>query len=94
MGPTARWCWWTAAGSARFAQYTFIQPPAPDLDQIPAGLVERVEVVTGGASATYGSDAIAGVVNFIMKKNFEGLQIDGQCGMNWHDNHDTYWQRW
>jgi outer membrane cobalamin receptor len=46
--------------------YTFIQQPAPDLDQIPAGLVERVEVVTGGASAAYGSDAIAGVVNFIM----------------------------
>ena len=58
--------------------YTFIQQPAPDLDQIPAGLVERVEVVTGGASAAYGSDAIAGVVNFIMKKNFEGLQINGQ----------------
>jgi len=44
-----------------------------DLDQIPAGLVERVEVVTGGASAAYGSDAIAGVVNFIMKKNFGGV---------------------
>src|SRR5258708_533998 len=69
--------------------YTFIQSPAPDLDQIPAGLVERVEVVTGGASAAYGSDAIAGVVNFIMKKNFEGFQVDGQLGENWHNNHDT-----
>jgi hypothetical protein len=47
---------------------TAISQPAPDLDQIPAGLVQRVEVVTGGASAAYGSDAIAGVVNFIMKK--------------------------
>jgi iron complex outermembrane recepter protein len=68
---------------------TAISQPAPDLDQIPAGLVERVEVVTGGASAAYGSDAIAGVVNFIMKKNFEGFQVDGQLGENWHDNHDT-----
>jgi iron complex outermembrane receptor protein len=68
---------------------TAIAQPAPDLDQIPAGLVDRVEVVTGGASAAYGSDAIAGVVNFIMKKNFEGFQVDGQLGENWHDNHDT-----
>ena len=67
---------------------TAISQPAPDLDQIPAGLVERVEVVTGGASAAYGSDAIAGVVNFIMKKNFEGFQVDGQIGENWHNNHD------
>jgi outer membrane receptor protein involved in Fe transport len=72
--------------------YTFIQQPAPDLDQIPTALVERVEVVTGGASATYGSDAIAGVVNFIMKTNFEGFQIDGQLGENWHDNHNKYTQ--
>src|SRR5690349_118859 len=72
--------------------YTFIQAPAPDLDQIPAALVERVEVLTGGASATYGSDAIAGVINFIMRKNFEGFQIDGNLGANWHDNHNTYVQ--
>ena len=72
--------------------YTFIQQPAPDLDQIPAGLVERVEVVTGGASAAYGSDAIAGVVNFIMKKNFEGFQIDGQLAEFQHDNNDTFVQ--
>jgi len=68
---------------------TAIAQPAPDLDQIPAGLVERVEVVTGGASAAYGSDAIAGVVNFIMKKDFQGVQLDGQVGEYWHDNHDT-----
>src|SRR5882757_2997333 len=68
---------------------TAISQPAPDLDQIPAGLVERVEVVTGGASAAYGSDAIAGVVNFIMKKNFDGFQVDAQLGENWHENHDT-----
>src|SRR5262249_32546934 len=66
--------------------------PAPDLDQIPVGLIERVDVVTGGASAVYGSDAIAGVVNFIMKKNFEGIQIDGQLGVNQHSNHNDYMQ--
>ncbi len=73
--------------------YTFIQSPAPDLDQIPTFLLDRVEVVTGGASATYGSDAIAGVINFIMKKNFQGVQVDGQLGENWHDNHNNYWQQ-
>ena len=71
---------------------TAIAEPAPDLDQIPVGLIDRVEVVTGGASAAYGSDAIAGVVNFIMKKNFEGFQVDGQMGENWHDNNDTFVQ--
>jgi iron complex outermembrane receptor protein len=64
--------------------------PSPDLDQIPLALVERVDVVTGGASAVYGSDAIAGVVNFIMKKNFEGIQIDGQIGEYWHDSHQGW----
>jgi outer membrane receptor protein involved in Fe transport len=72
--------------------YTFIQSPAPDLDQIPGGLVDRVEVVTGGASAAYGSDAIAGVINFIMKKNFQGIQIDGQFNENYHSNNNTYMQ--
>src|SRR6202163_3259300 len=71
---------------------TAIAQPAPDLDQIPAGLVDRVEVVTGGASAAYGSDAIAGVINFIMKKDFQGIQIDGQFNENYHDNNNTYMQ--
>jgi iron complex outermembrane receptor protein len=60
--------------------------PAPDLDQIPAALIERIDVVTGGASAVYGSDATAGVINFIMKKNFQGIQIDGQYADFMHDN--------
>lgn len=59
---------------------------AADLNQIPGPLVERVEVLTGGASAVYGSDALAGVVNFIMKRDFEGLQIDTQYGMYQHEN--------
>lgn len=44
-----------------------------DLNTIPQALIERVEVITGGAGATYGADAIAGVVNIILKKNFEGV---------------------
>lgn len=47
-----------------------------DINAIPAALVKRVEVVTGGASAVYGSDAVAGVVNFILKDDFEGVQLD------------------
>ena len=47
-----------------------------DLNTIPTALIERVDVVTGGRSAVYGSDAMAGVVNFIMKKNFEGAALD------------------
>jgi outer membrane receptor protein involved in Fe transport len=49
---------------------------AADLNQIPAPLIQRVELLTGGASAVYGSDAISGVVNFIMNDRFEGLQIN------------------
>ncbi|WGM48457.1 Vitamin B12 transporter BtuB [Brevundimonas sp. NIBR10] len=59
---------------------------AADLNQIPGQLVERVEVLTGGASAVYGSDAVAGVVNFIMKKEFEGVQIDASYGFYQHSN--------
>lgn len=46
-----------------------------DLASIPDALIERVDIVTGGASAVYGSDAIAGAVNFVMKRNFEGLEF-------------------
>jgi len=49
---------------------------AVDINLIPAALIERVDIVTGGASAVYGSDAVSGVVNFITKKNFEGLQVE------------------
>jgi iron complex outermembrane receptor protein len=63
---------------------------APDLDQIPAVLIDRVEVVTGGASAVYGSDAIAGVVNFILKRNFQGIQLDAQYGLDQHSQQDTF----
>ncbi|MBS0419856.1 MAG: TonB-dependent receptor [Proteobacteria bacterium] len=61
--------------------------PAPDLDQIPTALIERVDVVTGGASATYGSDAIAGVINFVMRRDFAGVELSGQLGSDWHNQH-------
>jgi outer membrane receptor protein involved in Fe transport len=66
--------------------YTAIQSPASDIDQIPTYLLDRVEVVTGGASAVYGSDAIAGVVNFILKDDFEGFQVDYHVGQNFYEN--------
>ena len=55
---------------------------SPDTNTFPTDLIERVDVVTGGSSAVYGSDAIAGVVNFVLKKNFEGLQFRGQGGLS------------
>ncbi|MEE4108358.1 MAG: TonB-dependent receptor [Halieaceae bacterium] len=59
---------------------------AADINLIPGQLVERVEVLTGGASSTYGADAVAGVVNFIMMDDFEGIKLDYQYSMNRHDN--------
>ena len=54
---------------------------SPDVNTIPNDLVERVDIVTGGNSAIYGSDAIAGVVNFVLKRNFDGLQLRGSAGV-------------
>jgi len=56
--------------------------PVADLNQVPADMVDHVEVLTGGASAVYGSDALGGVVNFIMRKDFEGIEVDGQYSIN------------
>lgn len=53
-----------------------------DVNTIPADLISRVDVVTGGNSAIYGSDAIAGVVNFILREDFEGVQVRGQAGIS------------
>lgn len=54
---------------------------AVDLNTIPTSLVEDIEVITGGASAVYGSDAMAGVVNVKLKRDFEGVQLDGTFGI-------------
>jgi len=51
-----------------------------DINAIPSALIERVETITGGASAVYGADAVSGVTNFILRKDFEGLEIDTQYG--------------
>lgn len=54
---------------------------SPDINTIPNDLIERVDIVTGGNSAVYGSDAIAGVVNFVLKQNYDGLQLRAQTGV-------------
>lgn len=58
-----------------------------DVNTIPFELLERVDVITGGSSAVYGSDAIAGVVNFVLKRDFDGLELNGQAGIS--DRGDT-----
>ena len=55
---------------------------AVDLNTIAPGLIENIEVITGGASAVYGSDAIAGVVNVKLRNRFEGLELDAQYGVS------------
>lgn len=55
---------------------------AVDINTIPIDLVERVDVLTGGASAIYGADAVSGVVNFVLKKDFEGLSARAQAGIS------------
>jgi outer membrane receptor protein involved in Fe transport len=55
---------------------------AVDINTLPTDLIDRVDIVTGGNSSIYGSDAIAGVVNFILKDNFEGLKLHGQSGVS------------
>ena len=57
-----------------------------DTNIIPAGMVDHVEVLTGGDSAVYGSDAVAGVVNIILKKDFEGLQANSQFSLTDHSD--------
>src|SRR5688572_19618806 len=59
---------------------------AADLNQIPLTLVKRVDVLTGGASSVYGADAVAGVVNFVMDTDFEGVRFDGQYSFYNHQN--------
>lgn len=59
---------------------------AADLNFIPAALVRRVDVLTGGASSVYGADAVAGVVNFIMDTEFEGVKVEANYSVNEHHN--------
>ena len=61
---------------------------AADLNFIPAALISRVDLLTGGASATYGADAVAGVVNFQMNRKFKGIRLDAQYGFYQHNNNN------
>lgn len=63
--------------------------PAADINFVPSALIKRVEVLTGGASSVYGSDAVAGVVNFILETRLDGFRIDGQSSFYQHDNRDS-----
>src|SRR5579872_1340384 len=60
--------------------YTSATTNVVDVNMIPTDFIERVDVITGGASAVYGSEAISGVVNFILKDHFEGVRVRGQAG--------------
>lgn len=62
------------------------QSSAVDLNMIPPAMIDRVEIITGGAAAIYGADAVTGAVNVITKKNFSGLQIDATNGISEHSD--------
>jgi len=62
-----------------------------DVNTIPLTLVERVDIVTGGNSAIYGSDAVAGVVNFILRRDFDGLRFRGQAGISDEGDRGSYY---
>lgn len=65
------------------------QTSPPDVNIIPTQLIDRIEIVTGGASAVYGSDAVAGVANFILKEDYEGLEFDIQGSFNQAGNESS-----
>jgi outer membrane receptor protein involved in Fe transport len=62
-----------------------------DINTLPTDLIDRVDLVTGGSSAVYGSDAVAGVVNFILKDHYEGLQLHGQGNISSHGDAGSYY---
>ena len=66
--------------------------PAADINSIPTSMIQHVEVLTGGAAAVYGSDAVAGVVNFILETKLDGFRVDAQIGGYQHVNRDTFAQ--
>ena len=62
---------------------------AVDMNMIPSSAIQRVETITGGASSVYGADAMAGVVNFILKENYEGFELDGQFALSENGDNQT-----
>ncbi len=65
---------------------------APDINQIPGPLIEQIDIFTGGAASSYGPDAIAGVINFRLMDDFEGLRVDYQYSEYQHHNDNERWQ--
>jgi outer membrane receptor protein involved in Fe transport len=61
-----------------------------DINQVPAALIDRVDILTGGASSVYGADAVGGVVNFILNTHFQGVKIDAGYNFHEHKNRDDY----
>lgn len=78
--------------NGRRLPYGSLNTAAPDINFIPAALIKKVDILTGGASATYGSDAVAGVVNFVLDTDFEGVRIDTNYSFFQHDNSNSYIQ--
>src|SRR6185295_4873186 len=72
-------------GLADDGQYSFV-----DLNQIPFDLVDRIEVLKDGASAIYGSDAVAGVVNVILRQQFTGITVTGTAGTTYNGEGNQY----
>jgi iron complex outermembrane recepter protein len=68
----------------------FAGVPAVDVNNIPTDFIDRVEIVTGGSSAVYGSDAVVGVVNFILKDRFDGVQVRAQGGQTFRGDDANY----
>ncbi len=64
--------------------------PAVDINMIPAAMIDRVEIITGGAAAVYGADAISGAVNVITKTDFEGLELSATAGTSQHGGGSKY----
>src|SRR3984885_12547856 len=60
-----------------------------DINEVPAALIERVDILTGGASSVYGADAVAGVVNFVLNTHFEGVKIDSSYSYFQHQNNNS-----
>ncbi|MEI6860519.1 MAG: TonB-dependent receptor [Shewanella sp.] len=78
--------------NGRRMQAGSITSQVADINQIPASLIKRVEIMTGGAGAVYGADAVAGVVNFIMDDDFDGISINVGASGYQHDNDNGYIQ--
>jgi len=63
---------------------------AVDINMIPPAMIERIEIVTGGAAAVYGADAVTGAANIITRKNFEGLEVTATASTTEHGGGDKY----